>query len=106
MTEILIKGGYGARIELEEGKIIEIVTVDGQQICDFFAFNIGDISEALSPSHIRTELRRLTLNVGDVLVSRYRNPMFEIVADTCGTHDIMIPPCEPLTYERRSNFKN
>ena len=104
--EVLIKGGYCARVDLAKGQIIEIISVEGQQICDFFAFNAADVTEALSPPHIRTELRRVVLKVGDVLMSRYRNPMFEIVADSCGRHDIVIPACDPLTYERRFNLKN
>lgn len=98
MTEILIKGGYGGRIEVAKNQILEIQNVEGQQACNFFAFNLDDMSETLSPSHIRTELRRILLKVGDVLVSRYRNPMFEILEDTCGRHDIMFPPCDPVRY--------
>jgi len=105
MREILIKGGYGGRIEVERGQLLEIINVEGQQICDFFAFNTDDFHEALSPAHIRSELRRLVLAVGDVLVSRYRNPMFEIVEDTCGRHDILIPPCDPIRYEQRFGLK-
>jgi uncharacterized protein len=105
MREILIKGGYGGCITVEKGHLLEIVNVEGQQICDFFAFNTDDFSEALSPAHIRSELRRVVLRVGDVLVSRYRNPMFEIVEDTCGRHDIVIPPCDPIRYEQRFSLK-
>jgi uncharacterized protein YcgI (DUF1989 family) len=106
MREVLIKGGYGGRIELDRGQLLEIHNVEGQQICDFFAFNLQDISEALSPSHTRTELRRITLKVGDVLVSRYRNPMFQLVEDTYKQHDILFPPCDPVRYERGFGLKN
>jgi uncharacterized protein YcgI (DUF1989 family) len=105
MGEILIKGGYGGCITVEKGQLLEILNVEGQQICDFFAFKTDDISEALSPAHIRSELRRVVLRVGDVLVSRYRNPMFEIMEDTCGRHDIVIPPCDPIRYEQRFGLK-
>jgi uncharacterized protein len=103
---VVIKGGYGGRIEVGEDQILEILNVEGQQICDFFAFNLDDVSETLSPSHTRSELRRIVLKVGDVLVSRYRNPMFEILEDTCGRHDITFPPCDPVRYERGFGLKN
>jgi uncharacterized protein YcgI (DUF1989 family) len=106
MRQVLIKGGYGGRIDVEKGEILEILNVDGQQICDFFAFNAEDTTEALSPAHIRADLRRVVLKVGDVLVSRFRNPMFEILEDTCGRHDIVIPPCDPIRYEQRFGLKN
>lgn len=105
-SELLIKGGYGGRIEVEKGQLLEIYNVEGQQICDFFAFNLKDMSEALSPAHTRTELRRITLRIGDVLMSRYRNPMFEIIEDTCKQHDILFPPCDPVRYERGFGLKN
>jgi hypothetical protein len=101
MKEVLIKGGYGGRIEVGRGSMLEIVNVDGQQICDFFAFNAHDLDEVLSPGHIRSVLGRIVLKRGDVLVSRYRRPMIEIVEDTCGQHDILFPPCDPEVYVQR-----
>jgi uncharacterized protein len=101
MTELLIKAEHGGRIEVAKGQILEVINVEGQQICDFFAFNAADLTEALSPSHIRSALGRITLKVGDRLMSRYRRPMFEILDDTCGVHDIVIPPCDPEIYVQR-----
>ncbi len=46
------------------------------------------------------------LKVGDLLVSCHRNPMFEILEDTCGQHDIVVPPCDPVRYERRFGLLN
>lgn len=100
MPELLIAGGYGGRIEVGKGQTLEVQTVAGRQICDFFAFNRHDPTERLSPAHIRAELRRLSLRVGDLLVSCLRNPMLELVEDTHGIHDITFPPCDPVRYER------
>jgi uncharacterized protein YcgI (DUF1989 family) len=105
MRQVLIKGGHGGRIDVDKGQTLEILNVEGQQICDFFAFNADDFNEALSPAHIRSDLRRIVLQVGDVLVSRFRNPMLEILEDTCGRHDIVIPPCDPIRYEKRFGLK-
>lgn len=90
MNSVLIKGGHGGRIEVGKGQLLEILNVEGEQICDFFAFRLDDVSETLSPSHTRSELRRIVLRVGDVLVSRYRNPILEIVEDTCRRHDLLV----------------
>jgi uncharacterized protein YcgI (DUF1989 family) len=101
MSEVLIKAEHGGRIEVRMGQFLEIVNIEGQQICDFFAFNADDLTEALSPPHIRSYLSRVVLKPGDVLVSRSRRPMFELVEDTCGVHDLLIPPCDPVTYVQR-----
>ncbi len=105
-TEVLIKGGYGGRIEVNEGQLLEIVNVEGQQICDFFAFNAANLDDTLSPGHTRSALRRIVLKVGDTLVSRFRSPVFDIVEDTCGRHDITFPPCDPVVYEQRFGMQN
>ena len=44
------------------------------------------------------ELMRLTLGAGDRLVSVRRVPMFEIVEDTVGSHDMIFPACDPPRY--------
>ena len=97
-SEIVIKGGHGGRIDVDAGQLLEIVNVDGEQICDFFAFNRNDIREHLSPAHCRAQLLRVTLAVGDSLVSVERRPMFEIVEDTVGCHDIIFAACDPQRY--------
>lgn len=106
MDEVLIRGGHGGRIDARAGQIIEILNVAGRQVCDLFAFNARDVGETLSPGHTRSGLRRIVLHVGDVLVSCYRNPVFEILEDTCGRHDVTLPPCDPGMYERRFGVKN
>ena len=100
-NEVVIKGGFGGRIEVRRDQILEIINDGGQQICDFFAFNTENLDETLSPTHTRSMLRRIVLQVGDRLYSRFREPMFEIIEDTCGRHDITCPPCDPVVYEQR-----
>jgi uncharacterized protein len=106
MKEVLIKATHGGRIEVPKGQFIEIINVEGQQVCDFWAFNGNDLDEVLSPAHMRSQLRRFVLKVGDVLASRYRNPMLELVEDTCGRNDFVIPPCDPGTYLQRYGLRD
>ena len=98
MREVLVKGGHWGRIEVPAGGLLEIVNVEGCQICDFFAFRADDVGEFVSPAHTRAELMRLTLGAGDRLVSVRRAPMFEIVEDTVGSHDMIFPACDPPRY--------
>lgn len=97
-NEVTAKGAHGARIDVPKGHYLEILNVEGTQVCDFFAFNATNTRESLSPAHCRSSLFRLTLSVGDKLVSVLRQPMFEIIEDTCGTNDIMGAPCDPMRY--------
>ncbi len=97
-VEVLIKGAHGGLIDVGKGQHLEIINVEGEQICDFFAFNTDDIAERLSPAHCRTMLRTIYPKVGDKLVSNLRRPMLEIVEDTVGRHDMVFPPCDPRVY--------
>lgn len=99
MHEIIVKGSSAQKIDLKAGQILEIINIQGKQICDFFAFNARDIAEFLSPAHSRVALRRIIPKVGDKLVSVYRNPMIELIEDTSdGMHDMLIPPCDKQRY--------
>ena len=75
-----------------------MVNVEGNQVCDFFAFNQANIREALSPSHMRSVMRRIYLKQGDQLWTVLRNPMFELVEDTVGVHDFSVPACDSKRY--------
>ena len=98
MKSMIIKGGYGGRIEVGRNQIIEVVNVQGGQVCDFFAFNADNVREHLSPGHTRSVLRRVHLEVGDQLCSVLRNPMLELVEDTTGVNDFCVPQCDPQRY--------
>ncbi len=95
---VLIKGGHWGRLDVAAGQRLEVLNVDGEQICDFFAFLRGDVREFLSPAHTRGELMKVSLGVGDRLYSVARRPMFEILEDDVGRHDMIFPACDPARY--------
>ena len=98
MKSIILRGGYGGRVDAARNQIIEIVNLQGGQVCDFFAFNADNVREHLSPGHTRSVLCRVYLEVGDRLCSVLRNPMLELVEDTTGANDFCMPQCDPQRY--------
>jgi uncharacterized protein YcgI (DUF1989 family) len=102
-TETMIKGGHAGRIEVAPGQLLEVVNVEGKQVCDFFAFNINNVKEALSPGHTRSVKRRIFLKVGDHLYSVLRRPMLQLIEDRVGQNDFSLPACDPERY--RMDFK-
>ena|SRR5688572_28644561 len=96
--EVLVKAGHGGRVELRKGQLLEVLNVEGQQICDFWAFNCDNLHEHLSPSHTRSVLARAYIRKGDVLSTVLRGKIFEMVEDTVGQHDLSIPACDPQRY--------
>jgi uncharacterized protein YcgI (DUF1989 family) len=106
VAETVIPGGRGGRIEVARNQLLEIVNVEGKQVCDFFAFNAQNVREALSPGHTRSVMRRLFLRVGDRLYSVLRRPMFELIEDSVGQNDFSLPACDPERYRMDFNVEN
>jgi uncharacterized protein YcgI (DUF1989 family) len=98
-NEILVPGGQARATRVETGQLVEIINVQGRQVCDLIAFNAEDLAEHLSPSHTRSMLGRLTLGVGDSLYTNTRATIFELEEDMVGSHDTLIAACDYRRYE-------
>jgi uncharacterized protein len=99
-NEILVPGGQGWATRVETSQVVEIINVQGKQVCDLIAFNVEDFAEHLSPSHTRSILGRVTLGLGDCLYTNTRAAIFEIEEDMVGSHDTLIAACDYRRYER------
>lgn len=96
--EITIPGGFGAAFIVKAGDVLEVVDAEGQQVADFIAFSERDRTEWLSTTHTRSATLRLDLRVGDVLQSNWRNPMFTVLRDDVGHHDVITSMCDERRY--------
>jgi len=97
-NEILIPGGHGSAFPVRQGQFLELVDVEGQQVADMVAFAAQDRREWLSTSHTRSATLRLNLQVGDQLESNWRRPMFKILRDDVGSHDVITSMCDDRRY--------
>lgn len=101
MKTIEIPAAAGRAFHTSTGQVFRIVTPHGHQAADFFAFNAVNIDESLSPNHTLVRTRCIKPRQGDVLLSCYRRPMLDFVADHAeGVHDMMIAACDPHRYEQ------
>ncbi|CAM5198329.1 hypothetical protein CDEF62S_05513 [Castellaniella defragrans] len=98
MTEVLIKAGFADKVSLNAGDKLEVINVQGGQVCDLFAFKASDYKEFLSPSHTRTVHRRTYLKPGDILYSVLKNGMLKLLHDDVGVNDFLVPACDPGRY--------
>jgi hypothetical protein len=87
--------------EIDEGKSLRVVSVEGQQVGDFVAFNKANLVERFSSGRTRSENGKVKISVGDRLFSNLCNVMFEITQDTCGVHDLLYPPCNRWVFQNR-----
>lgn len=96
---IRVPAGEGRAAEVRAGSLVEVLCPEGQQVCDFVAVRAGDPREYLSTTHTRSALGRIALRPGDRLISNLRQPMFELVEDTVGCHDLLFAACDRRRYE-------
>ncbi len=89
-----VKPGEAYAVEVKSGQLIQITDVSGKQVADFVAFNSGNRAEHLSVSATRTVGNSIMLQEGMQLVSNRRTPMFELVEDTVGRHDMLLALCD------------
>ena len=98
---VLVPAGQGRAVPVAAGEHLSVIDLEGSQVADFVAIQRADPRKALSPHQTRSSLRRLTLRVGDRLVNQDREPVFEIVRDDVGVHDLFFCACSPALYRQR-----
>ena len=99
MCEILIPARHGAAIDVKEGQTIAVIDIEGAQVVDFFAERAGNPDEFVSPGVTIDCNESLRLQIGDLIYSNLYRPMFEILADDAGEHDLLHPCCRPEMYD-------
>lgn len=91
--------GHGEAVEVAAGQFLQIQTMQGKQVADFVAFRRQDTGEFLSTAATRSTNANIVPQLGMTLYSNRRQPMFEIVEDTVGRHDMLYACCDPVRYE-------
>ena len=100
MGKNFIEPGGFIHKKILKGKSFKIINTYGQQVVDFWAFNIDNMSEALSMHHSRSALYKLWFEPQDILVSNLFKPILKIVNDTSkGMHDTLHAACSPGSYK-------
>jgi uncharacterized protein YcgI (DUF1989 family)/peptidoglycan/xylan/chitin deacetylase (PgdA/CDA1 family) len=95
----IIPARKAVAVAIQQGQSIKITNSYGKQVVDFWAFNAKDPHDYLSMVHTRTVLLKISISVGDKLVSTRRKPMVTLVEDTTpGVHDIIWSACSPERY--------
>lgn len=89
----------GASMDLTKGQTIAVIDVEGGQVADFFAECAGNPHEFLSPAVTIDCNESIKLHVGDTLYTNLYRPMFKVIHDEVGEHDLLFPCCRPEMYD-------
>lgn len=86
-------------VDVKAGQRITVTDAAGGQVADFFAVSAANREKFLSPAVTLDCHESLKLNVGDALYTNLYHPMFRILSDDVGTHDLLFPSCRPEMYD-------
>lgn len=98
VTEVLVPAREGRGVRVGAGQVLDVVDVEGHQVADLVAWLAGYPSEYLSPAHTVSCNASIALTVGGHLFSNHRRPVFTVVRDDVGKHDLLVPCCDRQRY--------
>lgn len=96
------RGPWSATIK--RGQVLTIVDLDGNQAIDFLAYDAVDTTLAYSAQATLQEQSSIFLTTGSVLRDNESNPLMEIIADDCGSHDTLGGACSKESNTLRYGF--
>ena len=89
----------GRAFDLKSGQSVTVTDVEGGQVADFFAVSADNPEEFLSTAVTIDCNESLQIGTGSMIYTNLYHPMFEIVADDVGRHDLLFPSCRPEMYD-------
>ncbi len=104
--EVIVPAREARAVEVHAGQILQLVDLEGQQVGDLIAYRLSDPSEVFSAGHTVSALAKLVPEVGDELFSNHRRPLLRILHDDVGSHDLIVPCCDPERYARDYGVHN
>ncbi len=98
-VQIVIPPKSGHALRLRRGEVLRVTDIEGRQVADLVAFDAEDPREHFSQGFTRAYNDKATVAVGDRLYSNNNRPMFTVVDDTVGVHDMLFVPCSAFLKE-------
>ncbi len=91
------KTGHGFRVN--NGDLVKVIDVEGQQIADFVAYNSENFEERLDSVVTRDTIQSTDIKINSSLYSNLYRPMLTLLKDTVQKHDLLSPACRPEMYQ-------
>jgi urea carboxylase-associated protein 1 len=89
----VIEAGAGFSCVVEEGQVLRIVDLEGNQAVDTLFYDAHDPTNRYSAVDTLREQKNIYLTTGTRLFSLEGDVLLTIVADTCGRHDTLGGAC-------------
>ena len=106
LEDTVVGAGMPWSARVNQGDVLRLVDLEGQQAIDFLCYNAEDPEERYhAPNTIKIP-RQIYLGEGSILWSVLARPMMTIVEDSCGGHDTIFGCCSFLLDEVRYGATN
>ncbi|MFN8160814.1 MAG: urea carboxylase-associated family protein [Solirubrobacterales bacterium] len=100
LSSVTVPAREARVVRVAAGQVLEVVDLEGRQVGDLAAWMAANPAEYLSPGHTLSCLTKLVPEEGDEIFSNHRRPLLRILRDEVGTHDLIVPCCDPERYSR------
>lgn len=98
-NEFFIEACSGKSIHVKKNQTITVIDLEGGQVVDFFAEVSQNPDEFLSTGVTIDCNESLRLSVNSIIYTNLYRPMFQLMADDVGEHDLLHPCCRPEMYD-------
>lgn len=82
LSDFILDATRGTAVALQQGQVLSITNLQGNQVVDAWAVMQSDPFEYASMEHTRSVNSNLYFELNMPVVSIYRQPMFTLVGDT------------------------
>ncbi len=89
----VVKAGEPFVLNVDQGQVLRILDLEGNQAGDARFYNRHDPAEHYSATDTLLQQGGIYLTTGSTLMSNFDQAMAEILADTCGRHDTLGGAC-------------
>jgi len=97
--KIHVPARTGKGFRVNNGDLVRITDLEGQQPVDLWALNAEDIYEHLSCEHTKPSIEKLFPREGDAAYTTHRRPIMTLLADRSpGQHDMQFAACDKWRY--------
>ncbi len=102
-TSEMLPPKTGKAFILEEGMLLKVIDVEGEQVSDLIVFNFDDRDEVMSTGKTLDFAEKINITKGDQIYSNFDNVLLDIIEDTNGNNDMLLAPCSAATFKHFYN---
>ena len=100
LDEIIAARAGWSRV-MRRGEVLRLIDLEGKQAVDFLCYNAADHEDRYAAADTMKINGNIFIRKDTVIYSVNCNPMFTVVADTCGFHDTIGGCCSSALNRRR-----